>query len=347
MEFTTVTSPHQALPNRVDRIMGQVLLALLPGIVALTWYFGWGVVVHLLLAGITAVASEALALRLRRRPVGPALRDLSALVTAALLAVSLPPLLPWWQVVLGTGFAILVVKHLYGGLGYNPFNPAMAAYALLVISYPLNMTQWLPPAMLDAHRLDFLQAAQVIFAGGLPAGLSWDALTSATPLDEMRTQLDMNHMISEIRQSPLWGDFGARGWEWVGNWYLVGGVFLLWRRVINWRIPVSMLGSLLLISGLFWIFDQETHPFPAFHLFSGGAILGAFFIATDPVTAATTPKGQLIFGAAIGALVFIIRTFGGYPDGVAFAVLLLNLAAPTIDYYTRPRVFGARSQSGD
>ena len=156
----------------------------------------------------------------------------------------------------------------------------------------------------------------------------------------MRTQLGLNRMIEEIRQSPLWGDFGGRGWEWVGNWFLVGGLYLIWKRIITWHIPVAFLGGLLLMAGFFWLLDPQTHPYPAFHLFSGGAILGAFFIATDPVTACTTKKGQIVFGLSIGALVFIIRTWGGYPDAVAFAVLLMNIAAPTIDYYTQPRVYG-------
>jgi len=162
----------------------------------------------------------------------------------------------------------------------------------------------------------------------------------------MRSELSQNRMISEIRQSPLWGDFGGRGWEWIGNWFLLGGLFMIWRGVISWRIPASMLGALILVAGLFWAIDPETHPFPAFHMFSGGAILGAFFIATDPVSACTTPRGQLIYGALIGVFVFIIRTWGGYPDAVAFSVLLLNMAAPTIDYYTQPRVFGQR-EPGD
>ncbi len=144
----------------------------------------------------------------------------------------------------------------------------------------------------------------------------------------------------------MWGDFGGRGWEWVGNWFLLGGLYLLWRRIISWHIPVSLLLGLLLSSGLFWMLDPQAYPFPAFHMFSGGAILGAFFIATDPVTACTTRKGQLIYGAAIGFLIFVIRTWGGYPDAVAFAVLLMNIAAPTIDYYTQPRVFGHGGSSG-
>ena len=272
------------------RVMGLVLVGLVPGTIAMWWYFGWGVLINILIATATAVAAEAIVLRLRRREIGPVLIDLSAVVTAWLLALALPPLLPWWQTVLGSAFAIVVVKQLFGGIGYNPFNPAMAGYVLLLVSFPVTMTRWLPPDVISGGNLSLADSLHIIFAGTPPAGMDWDAISSATPLDQMRTQLSQNHMISEIRQSPLWGDFGGRGWEWVGNWFLVGGLFLIWRRVISWRIPMSMLGALLLIAGLFWLIDPETHPHPAFHLFSGGAILGAFFIATDPVSASTTAK---------------------------------------------------------
>jgi electron transport complex protein RnfD len=323
-----------------------VIAALMPGALAMIWYFGWGILINMILASVTAVACEALAMRLRGRPALPVVSDFSAILTALLLAVAVPPLLPWWLTVIGITFAILVVKQMYGGLGYNPFNPAMAAYVLLLVSYPVQMTSWLPPEMLNEHPLSLTQTLSAIFTGTLPAGLSWDALTMATPLDQMFTELDMNHMISEIRKSPLWGDFGGRGWEWVGNWYLLGGLFLLYKRIISWHIPVSMLGALLVLGMLLHFLDQEAYPFGMFHIFSGGTLLGAFFIATDPVSACTTKKGQLIYGASIGALVFIIRTWGGYPDAVAFAVLLLNMAAPTIDYYTQPRVFGHRKREG-
>jgi len=209
----------------------------------------------------------------------------------------------------------------------------------------VEMTSWLPPEMLNQSPLDFSQTLAVIFTGSLPANLAWDAVTAATPLDVMRNLLDQNQMISEIRQQPMWGDFGGRGWEWVNNWLLLGGLFLLYKRVISWHIPVAMLGSLLLIAMLFHFLDQETYPFGLFHIFSGGTMLGAFFIATDPVTACTTRRGQLIYGASIGVLIYIIRTWGGYPDAIAFAVLLLNMAAPTIDYYTQPKVFGHREKS--
>ncbi len=340
MPGTIVSSPFGERPNRVDHIMLQVVLALIPGTIAMIWCFGWGVAVNMVLATIFALAAETAALKLRGRPAMPALRDLSAVVTALLFALAVPPTLPWWLTLLGILFAILVAKQLFGGLGYNPFNPAMAGYVFLLVSYPLAMTSWLPPQMIAEHSLGFLDSLRLIFSGTPPVGLTWDAITMATPLDEMRTQLDQNRMIEEIRTSPLWGDFGGRGWEWVGNWFLLGGLFLLWRRVISWHIPVSMLLGLLLIAGFFWALDPQAHPFPAFHMFSGGAILGAFFIATDPVSACTTRKGQIIFGASMGVLIFVIRTWGGYPDAVAFSVLLMNIAAPTIDYYTQPRVFG-------
>ncbi len=340
MEFATGTSPHRPEPIVISRMMLEVLVALIPGILAMLWFFGWGVLLNLVIAGVTAVVAEAAVLALRRRPVLPTLADLSAVVTAVLMALALPPLLPWWITVAGALFAIVIAKQLFGGIGYNPFNPAMAGYALLLISFPVEMTRWIPPGSLNELSLSLVDSLALVLGGQFPVGVDWDAITSATPLDEMRTELARNQMISEIRQSPLWGDFGGRGWEWIGNWYLLGGIYLIWRRVITWRIPVSVLAGLLVMSGLFWLIDPETHPFPAFHLFSGAAIIGAFFIATDPVSGSTTPRGQLVYGAAIGALVFIIRTWGGYPDAVAFAVLLMNMAAPTIDYYTQPRVYG-------
>jgi electron transport complex protein RnfD len=347
-----ISSPHAARVNRTDRVMLQVTLALIPGTLAMVWFFGWGVIINMALASAFAVSFEAGVMRLRGRPVRAAVGDLSAVVTALLFAIAVPPTLPWWMTLVGMFFAIVIAKQLFGGLGYNPFNPAMAAYVFLLVSYPLAMTSWLPPdipELLEAGglvTLSFLDSARLIFTGGLPAGLGWDAVSSATPLDEMFTKLDQNAMISEIRQSPLWGDFGGRGWEWVSNWFLIGGLYLLWRKVITWHIPVSMLLGVIIPAGMLWMFDPQAFPFPAFHVFAGATILGAFFIATDPVSACTTRRGQLIYGAAIGVLVVVIRHWGGYPDAVAFAVLLMNIAAPTIDYYTQPRVFGHGRTSG-
>ena len=187
MQFATVTSPHAALPNSVTRVMALVLLALIPGVAAMVWYFGWGVLVNIGIATLAAVAAEATVLRLRGRPVLPALADLSAVVTAVLLAIALPPVLPWWLTVMGSVFAIVIVKQLYGGLGYNPFNPAMAGYVLLLVSFPVYMTQWLPPVTLAEHPLGLVDRLRAIFLHLPPPGLSWDADTSATPPIEPTT----------------------------------------------------------------------------------------------------------------------------------------------------------------
>jgi len=346
MAHPIISSPFGGRLNRTDLVMLQVTLAFIPGILAMIWYFGWGVLINVLLASLFGLSCEALVMWLRGRPALPALRDYSALVTAFAFGIAVPPTLPWWLTLLGMAFAIILVKQLYGGLGYNPFNPAMAGYVFLLVSYPLAMTTWLPPdipEILTAHHLttlSFLDSARLIFTGDLPAHLRWDMVTAATPLDEMFSRLDQNATIPEILTSPLWGDFGGRGWEWIGNWFLLGGLFLLWRGVITWHIPTGVLTGLLIPAGLFWLVDPHAYPFPAFHLFAGGTILCAFFIATDPVTAATTPRGKLIYGMGIGLIILAIRHWGGYPDAVAFAVLLMNIAAPMIDHYTQPRVFG-------
>jgi Na+-translocating ferredoxin:NAD+ oxidoreductase subunit D len=342
MLFRTHSSPHMAPAHDVGRLMRQVLYALVPGTLAMTWYFGWGVLVNVVLAVGLAIAFEALILLMRKRPVFPTLGDYSAVVTGWLFALALPPLTPWWVTLVGIGFAIVVAKHLYGGLGFNPFNPAMVGYVVVLLSFPREMTLWLPPMGLAEHSIGPLDALAAIFLGRLPPGLTWDVITTATPLDLMKTELAMNRTVSEIRAHPLFGDFSGHGWEWIGNWFLLGGIWLLFRRVISWHIPVAVLGSLALTAGMFWILDPDAYASPAFHVFSGAAILGAFFIATDPVSASTTPRGRIVYGIGIGVLIYVIRTWGGYPDAVAFAVVLMNMAAPTIDHYTQPRVFGQK-----
>jgi electron transport complex protein RnfD len=347
MRFRSVTSPHLARTRDVGEVMRTVLYALLPGIAASTWYFGWGVLFNILVATLFAVGSEAAMLALRNKPLRPFLNDYSAIVTAWLLALALPPLAPWWLTAIAAVSAIVLAKHLYGGIGYNPFNPAMVGYVVVLVSFPREMTLWIAPSVLAETRLGPLETAWFMLGGGLPAGLALDQLSMATPLDTVKTQLGLNKTISEIQASPLFGDFSGRGWEWIANWFAIGGLFLLYRRVISWQIPLAMLGALGAIATVFFLFDPDAHASPAFHIFSGGAMLGAFFIATDPVSASTTPRGRIIYGAGIGVLTYVIRTWGGYPEGVAFAVLLMNMAAPTIDYYTQPRVFGHRKRDAE
>ncbi len=340
MQFATYSSPHLPVASNVARVMREVLLALIPGVLCAWWFFGWGVITNILIAVLTCVASEAAVLALRGRVVLPTLADSSAILTGVLLALALPPLAPWWLPVIGGLFAIVVAKQLYGGLGYNPFNPAMIGYVVLLISFPREMTLWNPPTGIATASLGFTESLAWVFSGQLPEAVTLDALTQATPLDAVKTQLGLGLTLHEITARPLFGSYGGHGWEWVNFWYLIGGIYLLARRIIAWQIPAGMLGALFLVALIFHAGDTDIYASPLFHLFSGAAMLGAFFIATDPVSASTTPRGRLIFGAGIGVLAYVIRTWGGYPDGVAFGVLLMNMAAPTLDYYTKPRVFG-------
>lgn len=333
-------SPYIVDKTSVSIVMLKVLLALVPGIIAYAWVYGSGILVTLAIASVTALASEAIVLRLRGRPVMPFLLDGSALVTAWLLALSLPPLAPWWLIVVGTLFAIVVAKQLYGGLGYNPFNPAMVGYAVLLISFPALMTQWPAPLTLAEAQLGFADQLQFIFMRELPPGLAIDAISSATPLDYLKTQLTLNHDVPAIFRADIFGELGARGGEIVIGAYLLGGLFLLQQRIISWHIPTAFLGTLALMALVFHVVDPLHYAGPVFHLFTGAAMFCAFYIATDPVSGPTTPRGKLVFAAGVGILTYLIRVYGGYPDGVAFAVLIMNICVPLIDAHTQPRVFG-------
>ncbi|MFO8004881.1 electron transport complex subunit RsxD [Thioalkalivibrio sp.] len=340
MRFRTCTSPHLIPNHSVGGVMRQVLYALIPGTLAMTWFFGWGVLVNVSLAILFSVLFEALMVAARRRPVLETLGDSSAILAGWLFALAIPPLAPVWVLLIGTAFAIVVAKHLYGGLGYNPFNPAMVGYVVVLVSFPRELSLWPSPEGLTGASLSFLQTLQTTLTGRLPDGMEWDAITRASPLDMMRESLVSGQTVGEVTRSPVFGSFSQTEWEWAGNLFLLGGLWLLYRRVITWHIPVSMLLTLATVAGLFWVIDPDYFASPAFHVFSGAAIIGAFFIATDPVSAATTPTGRILFGAGIGLLIYVIRTWGGYPDAVAFAVLLMNMVAPTLDHYTRPRIFG-------
>lgn len=336
MDFST---PPYLLKNAsVTRVMVQVLLALVPAIAVYVFLFGTGILIQIALATVTALAAEAAMLKLRGKPLGLFLSDGSAVVTAWLIALVFPPLAPWWVVVVGTLFAIVVAKHLYGGLGQNPFNPAMIAFAVCIVSFPAIMSQWPNQAM----HLGVSEQSSVIF--GLTQRV--DAISAATPLDALKTGLKLDETgagVAAILANPeIHGNFAGRGWEWIALAYLIGGLWMWQRKVITWQIPASYLGSLALLSGALWLFNPAQFANPVFHLFSGGAMLGAFFIATDPVSGATTPRGKLIFGAGAGVLTYLVRVFGGYPDGVAFAVLLMNICVPLIDLYTQPPIFGMK-----
>lgn len=320
--------------------MVRVSLALLPGLLCYLWFFGWGVLLQSAIAVLFALVIEALMLKLRSRNVRAFITDGSVIVTALLFALTITPLTNWWISLIGIGFAVIFAKHLFGGLGYNLFNPAMVGYVFVFLCFPAAMTVW-PAAPETTAIPDLATYIQCIFAT-CPAAV--DGLTGATPLTHMQSQLSAMHMISEIRESPIYGGPGGKGWEWINLAFLTGGLGLAVLRIIHWQIPLAMLAGLFLTAGLFNLYDGEIYASPLFHLFSGGTMLGAFFIATDPVTASGTPRGRIIYAGLIGVLVYLIRTFGAYPDGIAFAVLIANAFVPAIDHFTRPRVLGeARS----
>ena len=318
----------EPLDERLQQAMGRVLLATLPGVLALMWVYGWGVIFNLLLSGLTALAVEALVLRLRRRPLKPALGDGSALVSATLLAVALPAYSPWWLTVTATACALLFGKHVWGGVGSNPFNPAMLGYALVLLAFPQHMSQW--PTLHGIGLGDGLRHV----AGIAQAPDGW---AGATALDSL--QINRSLTIDELFASdPAFGRWGGRGVEWVNLTFLAGGLFLLQQRVFSWHAPVGMLVSLFTVSLLCWNGSgSDSHGSPLFHLLTGATMLGAFFIVTEPVSGARTPLARLLFGAGAGLLVYLIRTWGGFPDGVAFAVLLMNLGVPALDRFVEAR----------
>lgn len=338
MPILNVTSPHTHRPLDTGQLMREVALATVPGLAALTYFFGWGTFINVCWAVLVAVASEALILKMRHKPVIFFLKDYSAVVTAVLLALAIPPTAPWWLTLVGVSFAIIVAKHLYGGLGSNPFNPAMVGYVLLLISFPVEMTSWLPAQGTEnTELLSIGDSISAIFASSVQ-GSSIDAYTMATPLDTLRTYKGDHEALSHA--AVLHGTVAGIGWEWVNLAFLLGGIYLIIRGIITWQIPVAFLAAITILALLFHGIDPDSYGSPLFHLLSGGTMLGAFFIATDPVSAATSNYGKLIYGAGVGIFIFIIRSWGGYPDAVAFSVLLMNLAAPAIDYYTQPRTYG-------
>ncbi len=342
MEFARKEAPYLSPEASVPAMMLQVLLALVPAALAHVWFFGPGFIFNLLIATLFCVGGEALMVRARGKDPVIALADYSALVTAALLAFALPSLTPWWVTATGALFAVVVAKHLYGGIGFNVFNPAMAGYVVILVAYPMEMNLWVAPSMgdIDYVSLGILQTVTYTLTGNLPADLGFDAISRATPLDAMQSGLRNMQTYAEIRTNPMMGDFGGRGWEWIGNFIAIGGFWLLIRKIIRWQIPTGVLAGLLLPAGIMYFIDPGSNASPGFHLFSGATLLCAFFIATDPVSAATSARGRLIYGIGIGLLIYIIRRWGAYADGVAFAVLLMNMAVPAIDLVTRPHIVG-------
>ncbi len=351
--LSTASSPHHHGGGSVAAVMGMVVLALAPVTLFSVFLFGWPALFVLLVTLAAGLATEAAALRLMRRPVRVHLLDGSAVVSCLLLALSLPASAPWWIAVLGAVFAIGVGKQLYGGLGDNPFNPAMISRVMLLISFPKELSTWPAIRPLFSDRaLSFGEALRVTFGGDKGPALPLDGTSQATPLGHLKAELTLNRTVDEIlaegytHTQALFGTLSGSAGETSAVLILLGGFLLWWRGVIDLRIPGAMIGATALMALIFHVFDPDAFPGVAFHVLNGSLLFGAIFIATDMVTSPTTPGGQILFGAGCGALTYIIRTWGGYPEGVSFAVVLMNACVPLIDHYTRPRVFGKERAGG-
>jgi Na+-translocating ferredoxin:NAD+ oxidoreductase subunit D len=335
-------SPHAHAPVSIGKVMGTVLLALTPATLFGFWLYGWPAINLWAVSLLAAIVGEAIVVRMQSRAVRPALLDGSGILTAWLLAISLPPFAPWWIAALGSLFAVVIGKQVFGGLGQNPFNPAMAARVMLLISFPLEMTTWIAPAPLgSAHAPGWLESLHITFQSH-----SIDGMASASLLGHVKTEFTRGVGLDQALSGyyapldMLWGSRAGSLGETAAILLLLGGLFLIARRIITWHAPVAMLLGVAVPAVIFSTINANHYAGPMYHLLSGGLMLGAFFIVTDPVTSPNTTTGQFIFGFGCGLLTWIIRTWGGYPEGVAFAVMLMNTATPIIDIYVKPRIYG-------
>ncbi len=329
--LTVSPSPHNYGKDTIKSLMYGVLIALIPTLLVSLYFFGIGALIVIITSVLSAVVFEYLITKYILK-ASPDIIDGSAVITGLLLAFNLPSNLPVWIVIIGALVAIGIGKMTFGGLGNNPFNPALVGRVFLLVSFPVQMTTW--PAPIQS-RLQYL-----------------DAVTGATPLGVVKEGLRNGEQVSElVKQIPsnmqmFIGNVGGSLGEVAGLAIVLGLIWLLYKKVITWHIPISMLGTIFIVSGVFWLINPEKYMDPVFHIISGGALLGAVFMATDYVTSPMTAKGQLIFGIGIGFLTVMIRLFGAYPEGVSFAILIMNAFVPIINLYVKPKRFGEVIKNG-
>lgn len=332
-EYKKIDAPYIHSQVSVHKMMWQVVLALIPGIIVSAWVLGAGVLVHCLLAVLFALTCEMAIVKLRGRAIKDVALDASSIITGLLFGLSVTPFAPWWVTLYGVFFAIVICKHLYGGLGCNIFNPAMAGYTFVLICFPAELNYW--PTMTNST---FMQSLMAPFSH-LDYNLM-DAISSATPLSHTKSQISNMVMLSEIDLWSLFDLSQIKNWRWISIAFLVGGCWLILQKVIKWQIPLVMLLTVLLLSMIFQAYDSERYVSGVFNVFAGGTVLAAFFIATDPVTSSTTVYGKIMYAVGLGGIIYVIRTWGNYSDGIAFSILIMNALVPFIDYITRPAVFG-------
>jgi electron transport complex protein RnfD len=324
-------SPHQQSPETTRKLMYGVVIAMLPALAASIYYFGMGAIIVTLTSVISCVAVEYLIQKFILK-VKPSISDGSAVVTGLLLAFNVPSNLPVHIIVIGAIIAIGVAKMTFGGLGNNPFNPALVGRVFLLISFPVQMTSWPVPA-------------------GFKTGFT-DAVTGATPLGLLSEGVKNGEAVSAImdkipsHMQLFYGRMGGSMGEVAAVALIIGGIYLLWKKIITWHIPVSILVTVALFTGILWMADPAKFADPLFHLLTGGLMLGAIYMATDYVTSPMTHKGMIIYGIGIGVITVLIRTWGAYPEGVSFAVLIMNAFVPLLNMYIKPRRFGKEVKNG-
>jgi Na+-translocating ferredoxin:NAD+ oxidoreductase subunit D len=349
MNNLLISSPHTHGGLSVSKVMWTVMLALVPATLFSFYVFGFPAIFLFLVTCGSAVGFEALALKWSQKPVQFHIHDGSALLTGWLVAMTLPPYAPWWIGVVGGLIAIMLGKQVYGGLGQNLFNPAMVARIALLISFPVEMTTWVSPhPLFEMGSPSFFESLQITFLGTTFA----DGSTSATTLGYIKTELSRGISLQDSLPKTFtvndlfWGKVSGSMGETSAFLLLLGGIALIFMGIITWHIPVAILVTLAVCAGVANGINPLKYPPFTYHLFAGAAMLGAFFIATDPVTSPVSKMGQIVFGVGCGVLIFVIRSWAGYPEGVGFAVLLMNAMTPLLDRWLRPRVYG-RSRKGD
>ncbi len=329
--LTVSPSPHNYGKDTIKSLMYGVLIALIPTLLVSLYFFGIGALIVIVSSVLSAVIFEYLISKYILK-TKPSIMDGSAVITGLLLAFNVPSNLPVWIVIIGALVAIGIGKMTFGGLGNNPFNPALVGRVFLLVSFPVQMTTWPEPIQ---SRLQYL-----------------DAVTGATPLGVVKEGLRNGEQVSElVKQIPsnmqmFIGNVGGSLGEVAGLAIVLGLIWLLYKKIITWHIPISMLGTIFIVSSIFWLINPEKYMDPVFHIIAGGALLGAVFMATDYVTSPMTTKGQLIFGIGIGFLTVMIRLFGAYPEGVSFAILIMNAFVPIINLYVKPKRFGEVVKNG-
>jgi len=347
--LTPVSGPHTHAQISIQRIMLTVMLALTPVTCYGIYLYGWPALNLFIITLVSAVIVEALCLYIGKRPMKQGLGDGSGILSAWLVALTLPPWAPWWIAVVASICAILLGKQVFGGLGQNVFNPAMLARVIILISFPVQMTTWVnPQPMFSEQDPGFIAGLNVTFNNET---VDWDSISTASPLGYLKTELTLDRNVAAIMtetpdwQSSLMGVTAGSMGETSAVLILLGGILLLMKRIISWHGPVAMLATVTVIAALFHQANPEHYAPAQFHLLNGALMLAAFFIITDPVTSPNTAKGQIVFGIGCGLLMYIIRTWGSYPEAIGFAVLLMNCFTPLIDHYLRPRIYG-RNRKG-